>query len=127
MKTYKIPVVWQMIGHVEVQADSLSEAIIDAEDAPLPEDGSYIEGSFEVDESSIEVDESSIEVDESSIEDYFTKGTSVNVTANDNDMFHDFTGIVKGYRNGNIIVQDQDDDCWEVEPNQISFCSDDNM
>ena len=51
MKTYKIPVVWQMHGYVEVEADSLSEAIREAQAAPLPEDGSYIEGSFEVDES----------------------------------------------------------------------------
>jgi hypothetical protein len=50
MKTYKIPVVWQMHGYVEVEADSMSEAINKSYDAPLPEDGSYIEGSFEVDE-----------------------------------------------------------------------------
>ena len=56
MKTYKIPVVWQMHGYVEVEADSMSEAVNKAYDAPLPDDGSYIEGSFEVDESGI-VDE----------------------------------------------------------------------
>lgn len=48
MKTYKIPVVWQMYGYVEVEAESLDEAIQKAQDAPLP-DGSYVEGSFEVD------------------------------------------------------------------------------
>ena len=53
MKTYKIPVVWSMIGNVEVQAKSLSEAVNKAYDAPLPDDGSYIEGSFEVDEAGI--------------------------------------------------------------------------
>jgi hypothetical protein len=52
MKTYKIPVVWQMHGYVEVEAESMSEAVNNAMDAPLPEDGSYIEGSFEVDKSS---------------------------------------------------------------------------
>ena len=56
MNTYKIPVVWQMYGYVEVQAESMSEAVNKAYDVPLPEDGSYIEGSFEVDESGI-VDE----------------------------------------------------------------------
>lgn len=49
MKTYKVPVVWQMYGYVEVEADSLAEAIHEADAAPLPEDGSYVEGSFEVD------------------------------------------------------------------------------
>jgi hypothetical protein len=117
MKTYKIPVVWQMIGHVEVQAESLIEAINEAMDAPLPEDGSYIEGSFEVDEAGV------TNIDED-VTDYYSKGTSVNVTANDTDMFHDFTGTVKEHRNGNIIVEDQDGDCWEVEPSQVSFCSD---
>ena len=56
MKTYKIPVVWQMYGYVEVQADSVAEAIHEAKGAPLPEDGSYIEGSFEVDDSMIDED-----------------------------------------------------------------------
>jgi len=49
MNTYKVPVVWQMYGYVEVEADSLAEAIHEAEDAPLPDNGEYIEGSFEVD------------------------------------------------------------------------------
>jgi hypothetical protein len=52
MKTYKIPVVWQMMGHVEVEAESMTEAINEAMDASLPDNGSYVEGSFEVDESS---------------------------------------------------------------------------
>lgn len=56
MKTYKVPVVWQMYGYVEVQADSINEAVNKAYDAPLPDDGSYIEGSFEVDGAGI-VDE----------------------------------------------------------------------
>jgi hypothetical protein len=56
MKTYRIPVVWQMIGHVEVQAESLVGAINMAYDAPLPSDGEYLESSFEVDEAGI-VDE----------------------------------------------------------------------
>jgi len=48
MKTYSVPVVYQMYGHVTVQADSIDEAILEADGAPLPEDGSYIEDSFEV-------------------------------------------------------------------------------
>ena len=48
MKTYKIGVVWQMYGSVEVEANSLTEAIhiVHSRDVPLPENGEYIEGSF---------------------------------------------------------------------------------
>ena len=49
MKTYKVPVVWQMYGYVDVVADSLTEAVHIAEDGPLPSDADYVEGSFEVD------------------------------------------------------------------------------
>ena len=53
MKTYKIGVVWQMYGYVDVEANSLEEAVKEVEDGggdmPLPMDGEYIEGSFEVD------------------------------------------------------------------------------
>ena len=55
MKTYRVPVVWQMYGYVEVQAESMSEAQREAMNAPLPIDGDYIEGSFEVDELGIGV------------------------------------------------------------------------
>jgi len=57
MKTYKIPVVWSMIGYVEVEAESLSKAIDKAYDAPLPDNGEYLESSFEVDEAGIVVEE----------------------------------------------------------------------
>jgi hypothetical protein len=51
MKTYKIGVVWQMYGYVEVEANSLEEAVKKVERArgELPEDASYVAGSFEVD------------------------------------------------------------------------------
>lgn len=51
MKTYKIGVVWQMYGTVEVEANNLEEAIhiVHSTDVPLPDNGEYIEGSFEVD------------------------------------------------------------------------------
>ena len=51
MKTYKIGVVWQMYGTVEVEANNLEQAIhiLHSTDMPLPMDGEYIEGSFEVD------------------------------------------------------------------------------
>ena len=51
MKKWKIPVVWQMAGIVEIEADSLEEAIdlAEVDDVSLP-DGSYIDDSFEVDD-----------------------------------------------------------------------------
>lgn len=56
MKTYKIGVVWQMYGSVEVEANSLEEAVCSYNDrryfdggVSLPDNGEYLEGSFEVD------------------------------------------------------------------------------
>ena len=50
-KTYKIGVVWQMYGTVEVEANNLEEAIhiLHSTDVPLPDNGEYIDGSFEID------------------------------------------------------------------------------
>ncbi len=53
-KTYSIPVVWSMYGHVEVEAESVDEAIDLAQDEKLPLDGDYLEGSFVVDEDAME-------------------------------------------------------------------------
>lgn len=53
-RTYQIPVVFSMIGHVEVKAHSLQEAIDIVNTDPsisLPENASYLEDSFQVDES----------------------------------------------------------------------------
>jgi len=53
MKKYKIAVDWEMYGEIEIEADSLEEAIqIAIEDnpsIPLPE-GEYIDGSWKVNE-----------------------------------------------------------------------------
>ena len=61
LKTYLVPVVWQVMGRVEVQASSPEEAKrIVAEnwdDCPLPDNGDYIEDSFEVDMEGIVMDE----------------------------------------------------------------------
>ena len=50
-KQYRIPLVWQMYGHVNVEAESLEEAIEYAlgPDCPLP-DGDYVDDSVAVDE-----------------------------------------------------------------------------
>jgi hypothetical protein len=47
-KLYRIPVEWAVTGTLLVEAESLSEALIEAEDAPLPEATDYIEGTFEI-------------------------------------------------------------------------------
>ena len=47
-KLYRIPVEWAVTGTLLVEAESLSEALLEAEDAPLPEATDYIEGTFEV-------------------------------------------------------------------------------
>ena len=49
MKTYKIPCSWVMSGTVEVEADTVGEAILKAEHAPLPTESEYLEGSFVID------------------------------------------------------------------------------
>ena len=49
MKTYKIPCTWVMSGNIEVEADTVGEAIVKAEYAPLPIESEYLEGSFVID------------------------------------------------------------------------------
>ncbi len=50
MSTFRIPLVWMEYGHVNVEANSLQEAIAYAlgPECPLPE-GTYIDDSVEVD------------------------------------------------------------------------------
>ena len=45
---YKIPVSWTMVADMEIEADSLDEAIEKAEEANLPDDAEYCDSSFEV-------------------------------------------------------------------------------
>lgn len=50
---WKVPVVWSMMGHLTVEADTAEEAVREAQrlaaTCPLPDDGAYLEDSFEVD------------------------------------------------------------------------------
>lgn len=52
MKTWTIPVVWEMMGTVKVVADTLSEAMELARDKdgtiPLPDNGYYVEDSWDL-------------------------------------------------------------------------------
>ena len=54
MKTYKIPASWTVTATMEIDAESLEDAILKAEDASLPTDPDYLDGSFEVDHDCIE-------------------------------------------------------------------------
>ncbi len=49
--TYTIPCSWQMYGTLEIEADSLEQAIEKAEDdsTALPTEGAYVDASFDVD------------------------------------------------------------------------------
>ena len=53
MKSWKIPVVWQIRGMVTVEANTLEEAMFIAEDdegvIPLPDNGDFLDGSWELD------------------------------------------------------------------------------
>lgn len=50
MKTYRLPVYWQMSGFIEVEADDIVDAVAIAKaNARLPQDARYVEDSFEVD------------------------------------------------------------------------------
>lgn len=48
-KTWRVPVYWQMHALMEVEADSLDEAIeiLQTGDDPLPSDGEYLDGTWE--------------------------------------------------------------------------------
>ena len=53
MKTWNIPVCWTMMGTVNVEAKTLDEAIEIAKDdagiIPIPDDGMFMGGTWEVD------------------------------------------------------------------------------
>ena len=52
-KEWKVPVVWQMMGYMRVPAPTAEEALkraqMLAKDCPLPDDGQYLDDSFEID------------------------------------------------------------------------------
>ena len=54
MKIYKIPVVWQMMGHVEVEAENIEDACDLAYESKLPEKGNFLDDSFGLDQIGVE-------------------------------------------------------------------------
>jgi ribosomal protein L21E len=57
----------------------------------------------------------------------FGVGDHVNVESHPDDIFHDFTGTVVEVNNEYIIVEDQDGDRWDCEPQQLSHNSDEHV
>ena len=59
MKTWNIPVTWEVYGYVVIEANTLEEAIEKARDdvgvIPLPEENNYVDGSWRVTEEDAEV------------------------------------------------------------------------
>ena len=53
MKTYTIPVLYTLSARMKIRAETLEAALIEAENLPLPTDGYYVEGSFEINRSVI--------------------------------------------------------------------------
>lgn len=50
----------------------------------------------------------------------FEPGDSVYVEASPDDDFHSFQGTVKTVDGlGYVVVEDQDGDCWDVDPIQV--------
>jgi hypothetical protein len=47
--TFKIPVIWEMVGVVEINASSLRDAIKFARDLPRPKRGEFLKGTLKVD------------------------------------------------------------------------------
>lgn len=59
MKTYKIPCTWEMYGVLDIRAKTMKEAIKIAENdqtTDLPDERTYVDGSFEVDREICEID-----------------------------------------------------------------------
>jgi hypothetical protein len=53
-KFYTIKTYWQMCADTIVEAESLEEALEKVFEAPLPTDGEYLMGSFEIDKTNLE-------------------------------------------------------------------------
>jgi len=49
----------------------------------------------------------------------FELGDEVDVTPTENDMFHEFTGTIRAFRDGRAVVVDQTNDAWDVEFSQL--------
>ena len=64
MKTYKIPVSWTVMATMEINAETLDDAISQAEDSPLPTETEYLDCTFEIDREIIPCINSELTVEE---------------------------------------------------------------
>ena len=59
MKSWSIPVTWEVYGRVVVEANTLEEAMEKARDdegvIPLPDENDYVDGSWRVTEEDVEI------------------------------------------------------------------------
>lgn len=58
MKTWKVPVIWEACGIVEVEANTMAEALVIAKDddgvIPLPKESEYVDGSWDLSDDNAE-------------------------------------------------------------------------
>lgn len=50
---------------------------------------------------------------------HWNDSVEVGEPAGDEMHNHSFVGTAVGFRNGNVIVEDQDGDCFEVDPENV--------
>ena len=59
MKSWSIPVTWEVYGRIVIEANTLEEAIEKARDdegvIPLPDENDYVDGSWRVTEEDVEI------------------------------------------------------------------------
>lgn len=59
MKTFRLPVTWEVCGFINVTAETLEDAIKDfkenKDEYELPDDGEYVEDSFQLSDENLEI------------------------------------------------------------------------
>ena len=59
MKSWSIPVTWEVYGRIVIEANTLEEAMEKARDdegvIPLPDENDYVDGSWRVTEEEVEI------------------------------------------------------------------------
>ena len=55
MKKFRIPCYWEMYAIVDVEAESIEDAIDIVDEMNLPENGEYVQASFAIDETALDL------------------------------------------------------------------------
>jgi hypothetical protein len=117
MNKYMIPVRWEMAGYMTIEANSQEDAIEIATDARLPE-GEYINDSFQIDEELIEVynlKDSTGHIIEPFME------VDVNEPDATDPHKHSFRGYILRYQDNKVIVEDDNNDAFELNPEKVTI------